>query len=693
MTDAERVVLTHGIMALPYGNTSTLPAGAVVGAGFVQGIPRLGVPALTETDAGLGVAYVFGLRRDSGATPLPSGMAMASTWDPSLVHRGGAMIGAEARERGFNVMLAGGVNLARDPRNGRTFEYLGEDPLLAGVLAGASVAGIQSNQLIATLKHFAFNDQETARHFADARISDASARESDLLAFQIAIERGHPLSVMCAYNRVNGASACGNSYLLNDVLKRDWQYPGFVMSDWGAVQGLDFALRGLDQQSGSQLDPRVYLGDDLAQAAAVDSAYKERLRDMNRRVLYSIYAAGLDAQKTVEVKPSDVAAHRAVAEQVAGEGIVLLRNERNTLPLNRKIRRIAVIGGHADLGVLAGGGSSLVHLDGGAAAEVAQFFDGSLNAPFAEQYHRSTSPLAAIRALAPDAQVTYRNGYYIAEAVEQARHADVAIVFANQWQTEGRDLPDLSLPQGQDALIAAVAAANPNTVVVLQTGSAVQMPWLESTAAVLEAWYPGARGGEAIAAVLFGTVNPGGRLPMTFPASLAQLPRPRLDGSDTLEPLFVSKPAPGQALNIDYNIEGSDIGYRWNARQGLRALFPFGYGLSYTRFETKGFRMSRLTARVTVTNTGGRSGATVAQLYLVSANGRPTRRLVGFQKVALGAGESRSIEISAEPRVVAKWVRGAWDIAAGEYEFAIGDNAESLLAVTKVRMERRRWRP
>ena len=697
MTDAERHVLTHGIMPMRMpaqaGTQREIPADAVPGAGYVAGIPRLGVPALKETDASLGVAYFFGLRGDAGATALPSGMAMASTWNPSLIYRGGAMIGGEARAAGFNVLLAGGVNLARDPRNGRTFEYLGEDPLLAGSLAGAAIAGIQSNHIISTIKHLAFNGQETARTFANVTISDASARQSDLLAFQIAIERGQPLSVMCAYNQVNSEPACGSEYLLNSVLKRDWRYPGFVMSDWGAVHGVHFALKGLDQQSGSQLDARVFFDTELGEAAAKDAGYRERLRDMNRRILYAIFAAGLDAHPATPGGQVDAAANASIAQDVASESIVLLRNERAVLPLSSTVKRIAVIGGYADIGVLSGGGSSQVQMKGGPAAVVPQFRESSLGAVTGEQLQRGTSPLAAIQARAASAEVIFRNGFYLAEAVEQARRADAVIVFANQWQGEGRDLPDLSLPRGQDALIEAVAAANPNTVVVLQTGTAVLMPWLGRTAAVVEAWYPGARGAEAIAAVLFGDSNPSGRLPMTFPASLAQLPRPKLDGSDTLEPAFFSKPLEGQTLDVNYDIEGADVGYRWWARQGQRALFPFGHGLSYTSFSTSGLSMRGLTARLTVQNTGAREGSTVIQLYLVSATGDRRQRLAAFQKVQLKPGESRAIELIVEPRLIAEWANSQWLIRAGRYAFALGEDAERLATPVEVSLSERRWRP
>lgn len=678
MTPEELGVLVHGPMALPM-DAEGIPPGAVLGAGFIAGIPRLGIPALTETDASLGVAWVNGIRKD-GATPLPSGTALASTWDPDLLHSAGAMIGGEAHAKGFNVLLAGGANLAREPRNGRTFEYLGEDPWLVGTLGGAVIAGIQSEHVISTIKHFALNDQETGRQFIDVHVSEAAARESDLLAFQIAIERGRPAAVMCSYNRINGAWGCGNDTLLNRVLKRDWGYKGWVMSDWGATHSLDYALKGLDQQSGQQLDSDTRFSE-LAKLALTDARYAARLKDMNLRIVRSMLAVGIDTHPPA-IRAIDYAANAAVAEKTALAGIVLLRNKNSTLPLTgASLKRIAVIGGYADTGVLSGGGSSQVHMVGGPA--LARPAGG--NSPFAhflaEQYHRS-NPLKAIAALAPNAEVIFRNGRFIADAVAAARKSDVAIVFATQPMCEGLDVPELSLPDGQDALIAAVAAANPRTIVVLETGGPVLMPWLENVAGVLEAWYPGARGGEAIAAVLFGKANPSGRLPITFPASESQLPRPALPGQDTIEPNFEGRPRPGESLTVNYDLEGSDVGYRWYAREGLTPLFPFGYGLSYTTYESSKLRVSTgkkgLIAEASVRNTGAFAGAEVVQLYLISLAGKPTRRLVGYARVQLAPGETQAITLTIDPRLLSKWEGGEWHRRAGAYRFALGRSAAEM---------------
>ena len=695
MTVEEKATITHGVMALPFFGNVKLPADAVMGAGYVPGVPRLDVPSLRETDASLGVAYIGGLRHD-GATGLPSGLAQAATWNPDILRAGGAMIGSEARAKGFNVLLAGGANLMRDPRNGRTFEYLSEDPLLTGTLVGAAISGIQSNHIISTIKHFALNGQETGRKEVDTRISEAAARESDLLAFQIGIEKGQPGSVMCSYNLVNGDHACDSDWLLNIVLKKNWGWKGFVMSDWGAVPGLQTALHGLDQQSGAQLDPAVYFGKPLLEAVAKDTvegrAYAARLDNMAKRVLTAIYASGIDANPALPGGKIDFKANGLVALETAKQGIVLLRNRGNVLPLAKTARTIAVIGGAADSGVLSGGGSSQVQGEGGPVATVQLAGDSPFASLMAQNYQRS-NPLRAIKAMAPGAKVTFRNGNYISEAVEQAKRADVAIVFATKWSTEGIDQPDLSLPQGQDALIDAVATANPNTIVVLETGNPITMPWLDKTAAVIEAWYPGARGGDAIASVLFGETNPSGRLPVTFAAGVEQLPRVRVDGFAEYEPNFIGEiPDARGKLTANYDIEGSDVGYRWFARTGHKPLFPFGFGLSYTSFASSGLKVNGLKASFSVANTGQREGADVAQLYLVSRGGKPMRRLVGFQRVPLAVGARQAVSLTIDPRLLADWSHGGWTMPAGSYGFTLGSDAERLGPTVTVTMAGKHWK-
>ena len=354
MTLDEKIALVHTQFGVAF-NHRPKPDGALDSAGFNAGVPRLGITPLQETDAGLGVANPTS--KPFEATALPSGLAIGATFDPSFARAGGVLIGAEARARGFDVMLAGGANLARDPRNGRNFEYLGEDPLLTGVMAGATIDGIQSQGVISTLKHFALNDQEAGRVMLDARLAEAAARESDLLAFEIALERGRPLAVMTSYNRFNGTFASENAFLITDVLKRDWRYDGWVMSDWGATHSTEAAaLAGLDQESGENLDTGVFFGAPLKAAVEAGRVPPARLDDMVTRILRARFRA---AAVTPSIPAVDWARHRATTEAIARNGIVLLKNE-GALPLSRALRRILVVGEHADVGVLSGGGSSQV---------------------------------------------------------------------------------------------------------------------------------------------------------------------------------------------------------------------------------------------------------------------------------------------------------------------------------------------
>jgi beta-glucosidase len=669
MTLDEEITLVHGSMGIPI--LPGVPKEAIGSAGYVPGVPRLGIPALQESDASLGVANPFFIRPHDGATPLPSGLSTAATWNPELAYRGGAMIGSEAWKKGFNVLLAGGANLARDPRNGRNFEYLGEDPLLTGTLAGEAIRGIQDQHVVSTTKHFALNDQETGRMALDARIDPAALRESDLLAFELAIEGGRPGSVMCAYNKVAGAYACGNDMLLNQLLKGDWKYPGWVMSDWGAVHAVDDAIHGLDQESGQQIDKQVFFDKPLKAAVEAGQVPRARLDDMVRRILRSMFAEGLFDHAPVKTA-IDYDADARVAQAVAEQGTVLLKND-GVLPLAKTAKRILVVGGHADVGVLSGGGSSQVMPVGGPALSIKMPGTGGM-AMFRTAIYDPSSPLKAIRAAAPGAQVDYVDGTDPKAAADAARGADIVVLFATQWQMEGYDAPNLSLPDGQDGLIAAVAAANPHTIVVLETGNPVLMPWLDKVPAVLEAWYPGARGGEAIAAILFGDVNPSGRLPISFPASEAQLPRPTIPGAglDEKTPFAVDYP------------EGAEVGYRGFEARGQKPLFPFGYGLSYTRFAYSDLKVGGSRTPVVsfkVRNIGDRTGMEVAQVYSASLPSMgATRRLIGWKKVELKPGESRVVTIQSAPRTIARFdgTTHAWKLIGGWYSVLVGGSSNDL---------------
>lgn len=639
-------------------------------AGLVYGIERLGIPNLWQADAGIGVASQPGPDYRE-ATALPAGIGIAASWDVQTAFEGGAMIGAEARAFGFNVLLAGGANLVREPRNGRNFEYGGEDPLLAGQVVGAQIKGIQSNHIVSTMKHFAFNDQETGRNVLNATVDDKAARTSDLLAFQIANEIGEPGSVMCAYNRVNGVYACESDYLLNEVLKEDWGYKGWVMSDWGATHSTaGAAMAGLDQQSGLPFDDTDFFGAPLKKALASGAVPPARLDDMVRRVLYGMFRNGvIDNPVAPSPQSIDYPAHARVSQKAAQDGMVLLQNTGRLLPLSASVQKIAVIGGYADKGVLAGGGSSLVYPVGGNAVPGLE----PKNWPGPVMVYPS-SPLAGIQKRAPNARVAFSDGSDVDAAAKLAQGSDVVLVFATQWTAESVDVANLSLPGKQDALIAAVARANPKTVVVLQTGGAVTMPWLPQVGAVLEAWYPGTSGGEAIASVLFGEVNPSGRLPISFPAAESQLPRPVLDGYPEVW---------GKTFDVRYH-EGAAVGYKWYDLKGLKPLFPFGHGLSYTEFAfgklSAQAEQGVLRASFSVRNVGKVAGKEVAQVYVSpvgDAGWEAPKRLGGFQKLDLAPGASAQASVLVDPRVLGVYDSASktWKIAAGDYRVTLARSA------------------
>ncbi len=703
MTQDEKLLLVHGLfppMAAGKSRNELIPS-----AGHIDGIPRLGVPLVRESDASLGVANQVEQRKGDVATALPSSLATAASFDPAVARAGGAMIGSEARDKRFNVLLAGGVNLTRDPWNGRNFEYLGEDPLLAGTLAGAHIAGVQSNRIVSTVKHLALNAQETGRMVVDARIGEAALRMSDLLAFEIAIERGQPGSVMCAYNKVNGDWACENAHLLNDVLKRDWGYPGWVMSDWGAVHStVKAANAGLDQQSGQELDKAPYFDAPLKAAVAKGNVSQRRLDDMVARYLTGLIQTGAyDAPMPAVAVTPPYARNAEVAQRAAEAGIVLLKNQGNVLPIARTAKRVVVIGGNADVGVLSGGGSSQVRSVGGAPVETPLAYGGS--ASFARITYHASSPLAALRKALPGAQVTWMDGRNFNATVNAARGADMAIVFATQWTTEADDVPDLRLPDHQDALIAAIVAVQPRTVAVLETGGPVLMPWIDKVPAVVEAWYPGQRGGEAIANILTGKINPSGRLPITFPADASQPVRPRPVGLDRLTGLDAAAAAdPGAASThvlesfpVDY-VEGADVGYRWYDRKRMTPLFPFGHGLTYTSFAYRNPVVTggrTLSVTFDVVNTGARAGADVPQMYVAKEAGGAPMRLAAFTRVTLKPGETRRVTLTAEPRIVADYdvKLPGWRIDAGRYRVALGRNAADRTMVSAATVEAATMKP
>jgi beta-glucosidase len=630
-------------------------------AGFVPGVPRLGIPDQTQTDASIGVRNSF-----IPSTALPSSLATAASFDPEVPRAGGAMIGAEARATGHNTMLSGGVNLAREPRNGRNFEYTGEDPLLAGTMAGALIEGIQSNHIVSTMKHYAMNDQETQRTSLDVTISAEAMRQSDLLAFEIAMEKGKPGSVMCSYNLINGRWGCENDYLLNKVLKHDWGFKGFVMSDWGAVHSTaDAANDGLDQFTGfCCITDAPWFGPNKLKAALASGAIPEaRLDDMVERILWALFDKGV-VDNPVKVAPIDYEAHAAVSQKAAEESLVLLKNDGDLLPL-RGVKSVAVIGGNADKGVIAGGGSSDVTPVGGAIMIGGHTF---LPSP----------PLEALKRELRRAQILFDPGNDPSSAATLAAKSDVAVVFVTQHDSEGYD-GSLVLADNQDALVAAVAKANPRTVVVVESGGAVFMPWLSQVPAVLEAFYPGIRGGAAIARILTGKVNPSGHLPISIPAAPAQLAHPQIPG------LGLPNDTP---TKITYD-EGAAIGYKWYDLKGYRPLFAFGHGLSYTSFAFSGLSAQpdgrAIHVSFSVRNAGKREGKAVGQVYVAPTDWKKAgwdapKRLGAFAKVALKAGQTKMVSVTIDPRLLATYEAAGdkWHIRAGEYRLMLGEASDAL---------------
>lgn len=693
MTLDEKIQLVHGSMSMALGIPGFPRAkGALGGDGFVPGIPRLGIPDLQLIGAGVGVTNL-GRRKGGQATALPSSLAETATWDPNLAYKFGAVIGRETRDQGFNVSLGGGVDLARDPRDGRNFEYHGEDPILAGTITAQELRAIQDQHVVATIKHFAVNDQESGRMTVNSDISRRAMRESDLLAFEVGIKDSGVGAVMCSYNRVNDVYACQNSYLLNDVLKLDWGFNGWVMSDWGATHStVASALSGLDQE----FFANRYFSGPLKAAVEQHVVPASVLDNKVYRILRTLFAVGVFDDPPV-IKPIDFAADAKVAEHVEEAGAVLLKNARRQLPLNpEQVHSIAVIGAHADVGVLSGGGSAQVEPVGGNAVPP-KGVHGLLQL-LAHPVWDPSSPLRAIRVMVPETAVRYDAGTDIASAVRLAARSDAAIVFADQWTREGADLPDLSLPGNQEELISRVASANPHTIVVLETGDPVLMPWLAKVSAVIEAWYPGQRGGEAIANILFGKVDPSGKLPLTFPRSEKQLPRPHLQG-----------PPPGGGYFDVHYTEGLDVGYKWYDARRLQPLFPFGYGLSYTTFSFSNLQIAPaatagsndIQVSFEVSNTGRWKGAEVAQVYLglpASAD-EPPKRLVGWQKIDLAPGQTRRVTVTLDPNSpshpLSFWNTSGnnWAIAPGNYHVYVGNSSHDVRLNSTLRVAQRSGGP
>jgi beta-glucosidase len=675
MTLDEKIHLLHGTLGFAYGGKPA-PDGANQGAGFIAAVPRVGIPALQLNDGPLGVRNIAG-GPDGRATAFPSAQALAASFDADLAQESGRVLGREARDRGFNVLLAGGANVERDAWNGRNFEYFGEDPILAGRIVTAQIRGIQSQGVVSTVKHLVANSQETDRHWVDMSADERSLREVDLLPFEIVVKESGVGSTMCAYNKVNGSYACENSQLLNDILKSEWGFKGWVMSDWGATHSTAQAANaGLDQEF---YEERYFAG---ALKAAVEKGEVPRARidDMARRILRSLAAIGA-LDRTEPVQPVDAAAGLAVAQRAAESGIVLLENRDGLLPLRAEnLKKIAVIGRRADIGVLSGGGSSRVESIGGVTLDDTPPGTPAELAMFASIGWHHSSPLKAIAAMAPSANVEFASGEDPDAAAALAASADAAILFAWQSREEGKDLQTLSLPAGQDDLIRKVARVNPRTIVVLQTGGSVLTPWAQQVGALLVAWYPGNRGAEAIANILFGRVNPTGRLPISFPRAESDLPRPHPaePAADPTKPGVAPSRQPVVRLS-----EGLAVGYRWYDAQKRTPAYEFGYGLSFTTFAYTNLAVSPdFSVAFDLANTGDRAGIEVAQLYLEfpPSAGEPAKRLAGWARVELAPGERRRVRIVPDPYALRVWDSSSagWTRPAGRHRVYIGASSRNL---------------
>ena len=636
-------------------------------------IPRLGIPRRWLSDGPHGVREDVGPdtwqpagHTDDFSTAMPAGICLAATWNPDLGFSEGEVIGQEARQRGKDIMLGPGVNILRTPLCGRNFEYLGEDPWLSGRMAAGYIRGAQAQDISSCVKHFALNNQEYQRGSINVEVDERTLREIYLPAFKAAVQEGGAWSVMGAYNQFRGQHCCENDYLLNKILKDEWGFKGLVMSDWdGAHDTRECALNGLDLEMGTE---KKYDDFYLAQpylkglqsgefpAAGLDEKVRRNLRVM-------IATHVLDASR----KPGSLntVAHQTIARRVAEEGIVLLKNENNTLPLDAaNLKSIAVIGENA----------TRLHSHGGDSSGLKAFYE--------------ITPLQGlVNRAGKDVNITFSEGYQkggsaaLAErAVAAAKAADVVIYIGGLnhdkgFDCEGADRKDMKLPYGQAELIAQIVAANPRTIVVLE-GTMVEMDgWLDRVPAVLQAWYPGMEGGNALAKVLFGDVNPSGKLPATFPKHLMDSPAQALGNY------------PGTNGTVTY-AEGLLVGYRWFDTKQIEPLFPFGFGLSYTTFEYSNLKLvagdgAVVTAQFEVKNNGMRAGAEVAQLYVHQekpGQPRPEKELKGFKKVFLKPGEKQTVSIALDKNAFAYYddTQKSWVAEKDNFKIFIGSSSRDI---------------
>jgi beta-glucosidase len=639
MTVDEKIAMVHGVKPIPVKGY----------VGYVPGNARLGIPALRLAD---GRAAVGNGAKD--ITLLPAPIAAASAWDRAMMRTYGAVLGEEQWLKGTNVALGPTIDVVRVPEWGRSFESYGEDPWFNSRMAVAEIEGIQGQGPIADANMYLTMHQESNRFREDSRVDERTLQEIYLPPFAAAIREGHVGTLMCAYVKTNGSYSCENEHLLKDVLRTQLRFDGWVMSDWGATHSTaDAANHELDQEMpddkffGAKLKEAVESGQ--VSLPALDGQVRDILIPMFRQGLFDRVQSG--SWEASARNPE----HDAFARTVAEEGAVLLKNHAGVLPL----------GAGASVAVIGAPGGSAPKVEGGGSS--------GANAPYV------ISPLEGIRRCSGNAgRVTYADGSDLDAAASAARNADVALVFAQTKETEGSDRPNLELPGNQDALIAAVAQTGKRTIVVLNTGGPVLMPWLDKVAGVIEAWYPGQEDGNAIAAILYGDVNPSGKLPLTFPRSAGEIPT------------ATKEQWPGVDGRSEYS-EGLNVGYRWYDATHAQPLFPFGFGLSYTTF-----RLSRLAVepakpraaayremvRVDVTNTGRRKGTEVVQMYVAhpARDQEPPHQLRAFERVELKPGETKTVRLALDRQSFSVYdpARHAWVFRAGVYEILAGSSSRDL---------------
>ena len=607
---------------------------------------KYGIPSLFMCDGPHGlrkqedVADMLGVNESRKATCFPAEVTTAGSWDPELLTAIGSAIGEEAREQGVGLVLGPGANLKRNPLCGRNFEYFSEDPYLAGKLAAGFIRGAEAQGIGTSLKHFAVNSQEKSRFTSDSVLDERTLRELYLTAFEIAVKEGKPSTVMCAYPKLNGVHCSDSKKLLTDILRTEWGFGGMVVTDWGAMNDRIEGFRAgcdLNMPGGSD-----YMEKEVLQAVK-DGALPERcMDDSARRVLKMVFRA---AQTLNEKTECDYDAHHALAKRAAEEGAVLLKNEGGILPLKQD-GKIAVIGAMAKTMRYQGAGSS--HINPTKLSQPLDFLPDALYASGCDERGDTTDAL-------------------LAEAGKAARQAEIAVVFAglpDRCESEGFDREDMKLPEGHLRMIEAVARANPNTVVVLLCGSVVECPWEDQVKGILYMGLPGQAGGEAVADLLYGRVNPSGKLAESWPMAYGDVPSSEIYGK-TADALYQ---------------EGIYVGYRCYDKAGVPVRWPFGYGLSYTAFAYSGLTAEGDRVSVSVKNTGTVAGAEVVQLYIGAPQDglhRPLRELKGFQKVFLQPGESRTVTFSLTDRSFALWQDG-WKIPGGTYTVCIGNLTASI---------------